>query len=71
VPSQHKHSPASLRLREALSAWVAAEAKRTGKTPHRVVVEAVERAAREVIGYRCGDRVYSPADVEIICRPLG
>jgi hypothetical protein len=70
MPGQHKHPPMSLRL-GALSAWVAAEAERTGKTPHRVVVEAVERAASEVIGYRAGDRVYAPADVEVmIRRPL-
>ena len=45
MPGPHKHPPMSLRLPEGLSAWLAAEVARTGKRPHRIVIEILERGA--------------------------
>jgi hypothetical protein len=46
MPDRHKTKPLSLRLPEALSAWVSAQSAATGKPVRRVIIEAVE-AARE------------------------
>jgi len=42
MPDRHKTKPLSLRLPEALSAWVTARAVETGKPVRRVIIEAIE-----------------------------
>jgi predicted DNA-binding protein len=45
MTDRHRIKPLSLRLPEALSAWVYAQAEQTGKPVRRIIVEAVEKAA--------------------------
>lgn len=47
MADRHKVKPLSLRLPEALAAWVARRAAATGKPVRRVILEAVEAARAE------------------------
>ena len=44
MPDRHKTKPLSLRLPEALLAWVNAQAEETGKPVRRVILDAIEQA---------------------------
>lgn len=43
MADRHKIKPMSLRLPEALSAWLAAEAQRTGRPVRRIILDTLER----------------------------
>jgi hypothetical protein len=47
MPDRHRVKPLSLRLPEALSAWVYAQAEQTGKPVRRIITEAVETAKEQ------------------------
>lgn len=44
MTDRHKTKPLSLRLPEALSAWVNAKAAETGKPVRRILLDAIEAA---------------------------
>jgi predicted DNA-binding protein len=47
MPDRHRIRPLSLRLPEALSAWVNDKAEQTGKPVRRIITEAVETAKEQ------------------------
>jgi predicted DNA-binding protein len=47
MPDRHRVKPLSLRLPEALSAWVNDKAEQTGKPVRRIITEAVETAKEQ------------------------
>ena len=50
MSDRHKIKPMSLRLPEALSAWLAAETARTGKPARRIILDLLERERKAEAG---------------------
>ena len=50
---RHKRTPKSIRLPDALGAWVEEQSAATGKAEQRIIIEAVEQAQAD-LGERAG-----------------
>jgi hypothetical protein len=48
VPSQHKLRPRSVRIPAGASARLAAEAARSGKSVHGIILDAIDRHQRDI-----------------------